>query len=537
MFVTGISCFDGPYASRIDEDHRLRKSALFLSLDYDCTASQLLKREYPKVSQRILSIDASTQPPQALLVEVDGANFQIIEQHTLNLNLDTLDLEEDLTEPVDSLEARKAVNPFDELAKELSHDWDLAGVVFAPKDLIALSLTLPFSSRSDLAQIVDGEVQDLIPFPVEDFHLHYDIRGGKISSDETQGGASSEETEVRVQLLRKEVLNELLLLCKSANIEPSIVTTPGALLPMLIPSEPGLTDQPHAIIRTTSDHVTMSIFANGGYRSEHLFPNVPDLHQVIRELKRCLYWAEHRYKTKIANIFFLGESRYKHLFEQEIQRNFTDIVPPPLTSENSLLCTMAALAVQDGAPYVPKGNLRSGAYGYNAHLRRLLLRAKQIAPVVGLLALLLLVSLSFVYLFRSYQIRRYKEEVQKKIRSVVADLQVPEGAEAAGLRGRIRQLEEQLNALNGIAKTSPLEPLGLLAKYLPQKDGIELDSLSIKGNWIKLKGKAPDHAAVEGIKKDLKRKRRIFCRIKKVKANKSGDRIISFEYAIEMCEE
>jgi type II secretory pathway component PulL len=518
------------------------------------------------VSQRILSIDASAQPPQAVLLEVDGANFQILEQHTLNLDLDSANLNSgnlnsgnlnlDSADPAradrngdqshleDSPQRYKIdeqINPFHQLTKELSQDWDLAGVVFAPKDLIALSLTLPFSSRSDLAQIIEGEVQDLIPFSIEDFHLHYDIRGETPQDQDTQGRAqgttASEETEVRVQLIRKEVINELLQLCKNANIEPSIVTTPGALLPMLIPYEPGLTDQPHAIIRTTSQHITMSIFAGGGYRSEHIFPNLPDLSSVTKELKRCLYWAEHRYQAKIANIFFLGDPQHKRLFEQSLETRFTDITPPPHTSENSLLCTMAALAIQDAAPYVPKGNLRSGAYGYNAHLRRVLLRAKQLAPAAGLLFLSLLVSLSLVYVFRAYQIKKYDEAIQAKIRSVVPDLQVPKGAEAAGLRGRIRQLEEQLKALNGISTTSPLEPLGLLAKYLPQKDGIELDSLSIKGNWIKLKGQAPDHAAVEGIKKELKRKRRIFCRIKKVRANKSGDRIISFEYAIEMCEE
>jgi hypothetical protein len=494
------------------------------------------------VTQRILSIDASISPPQALLLDVDGTSFNIVERYIFdcvpedffvnklsspkassykNSSNDLSSLPNAarqaelshaaLTTPeVDSSSlAVHETNPLTALKLSLAKSWEATVLVIAPTKLLTLNLTLPFSSPKDISQIIAGEIQDNLPLPLDDFHIQYDIRGSY----------GPNLTEVRVQLIEKTLLENLLALCKEAKIEPTLVTTPGSLLPIALSlATEHSQDKPHAILLSQQRSVVLTIYANGSYRSEHIFHHDRNPLSTAPLLKRSIRWAEKRYALDLKSLYFIGTNSEKEGFQRKVNRTLRHVILPARTSTEHLIGTVAAIAVQEDAVKAPLGNLLSGPYATNPLLRFGLQKFKEVVPALLTTLFVILLLLPTVYFFREYQINSYRSALAAKIKSIAPELNAAEGTETAELGGKTRKLEDQLRAMSIFSDLTPLDIMGLLSRFVPKETGVEMNYLSIVGKVVTMRGTAPDHATVEKVKREIKKNERTFCKVKKLLA-------------------
>jgi len=157
--------------------------------------------------QWILGIDFSAQPCELTLSKVEGNLVEIADHRTVDLplladhtllaktdlshfisqpekpNRDDLERESGLAEDVESQQlsddnpTRTLVNAtvakLLDTVSSIENQWTAVSVIIPPHDHLALNLNLPFGDAKNLNRIVDLEVQDVVPFELDDFLVQY----------------------------------------------------------------------------------------------------------------------------------------------------------------------------------------------------------------------------------------------------------------------------------------------------------------------------------------------------------------------------
>lgn len=509
--------------------------------------------------QNILSIDASVNPPQVFLFEVDGVSCTIRERYSLdcdpsdlisyksNANRENESLIESNGNTARIQIEREFVNPLINLKAQIKSSWQYLAIVIPPKDIISLNLALPFLTRRTISQVIEGEVQEQLPLDTDSFHLHFDIQGPFRGSGGERAGETANLVEVKVQLIERDVIESILALTKEVDLEPTLITTPGSLLPLALKitgrnnrplsnQDDQSEERPHAIIDCQERHLTLAIFADGAYRNEYSFETNRKLGPMTSHLIRSLRWAENRYNCTIDLIYVIGLPSEREIIQSALNRKVQPLLLPARVPHQELIGMLAAIAAQEDPPANRPSNLRSGPYTYNPLLTFAISRLSGILPtfIIGVISLIVIGVL--VYLFREYEIDSYQKALGAKIQAVAPELNALAGNEAAALRGRIRQFDEQLKAMSIFSDLTPLDILGLVFKYIPPQDDVEITYLSVEGRNITMRGSAPDHATVEKVTRELRKNGRTFCKLRKQRAMKSSQKTISFEFQFEMCE-
>ncbi len=439
------------------------------------------------------------------------------------------------------------VNPFINLKAQIQSSWEYLAIVIPPKDLISLNLALPFSSQKAIGQVLQGEVQEQLPLDTDSFHLHFDIQGPFRGSGIERTAEAPQLVEVKVQLIERSAIESVLALAKEVGIEPTLITTPGSLLPLVLniagrnnrplSNQDGESEErPHAIIDCQERHLTMAIFADGAYRNEYTFETNRKLGSLAPQLMRNLRWAENRYNCTIDPIYMIGLPSEREVIQSALNRKVLPLLLPARVPHQELIGMLAAIAAQEDPPVNRPSNFRSGPYSYNPLFTFAISKLLGILPSLIISAIALIGISVLVYLFREYQIDSYQKALSEKIRAVAPELNAPTGTEAAALRGQVRQFDDQLKAMSIFSELTPLDVLGLVSKYIPRQDDVEITYLSVEGRNIVMRGTAPDHATVEKVTREIKKNGRTFCKLRKQRAMKSSQKTISFEFQFEMCE-
>jgi len=509
--------------------------------------------------QNILSIDASVNPPQVFLFEVEGVSCTLRERYSLDCDpSELLSYKSNSHRENESLVesngnaalvpvVKEIINPLIHLKAQIQSSWEYLAIVIPPDNLISLNLALPFSSQKAISQVLQGEVQEQLPLDADSFHIHFDIQGPFRSSAGERSADAGNLVEVKVQLIEQSAIESILAITREVGMEPTLITTPGSLLPLalniagrnnrpLSNQDDQPEERPHAIIDCQEQHLTMAIFADGAYRNEYTFETKSKLGSMTSHLIRNVRWAEQRYNCTIDPIYVIGLPSEREVIQSALNRKVHPLLLPARVPHHELIGMLAAIAAQEDPPGNKPSNLRSGPYTYNPLLTFAIGKLIGILPTL-IITLISLIGISVaVYLFREYEIDSYQKALSRKIQAIAPELNAPAGTEAAALRGRIRQFDEQLKAMSIFSDLTPLDVLGLVFKYIPPQDDVEINYISVEGRNITLRGSARDHATVEKVTRELKKNGRTFCKLRKQRAMKSSQKTISFEFQFEMCE-
>ncbi len=139
----------------------------------------------------------------------------------------------------------------------------------------------------------------------------------------------------------------------------------------------------------------------------------------------------------------------------------------------------------------------------------------KVLPYLGGLIVVLLVSAFIAFSIRERQLELLKFTLRLRIQEFVPNFESPEGQEVNTLRRQNKLLDDQLKDLGTTSALNPLQAFSIISRELPAGSNITIRSINLRSNTILISGAAPDYSAVEKVERMLKRRKDLFCRIKK----------------------
>jgi hypothetical protein len=168
--------------------------------------------------------------------------------------------------------AKESIERLTATIRSLPREWTGASVIIPPHDHLALNLNLPFGDSKNLDRIVDLEVQDVVPFELDDFVVQYSPLGPS-----SLGGAAlavndqpTPSYDVHVGLMPRLFVRNLLFFCKAVGIEPNIITVPSSALASVYHLGKDFFKTNSAVVFNRGDEFSMAVFINGEVRVERV---------------------------------------------------------------------------------------------------------------------------------------------------------------------------------------------------------------------------------------------------------------------------
>lgn len=509
--------------------------------------------------QNVLCIDTSLEPAEARILSVQGRNVKLLERATCDLkglfdpeNLARLETEnvseseetnaseatEDKTENETS-EKESATNVLLELTESLKNSWTNSIVVLPPKDYHSLNIELPFTDPKNINKVLNLQVQDLVPFDLSEFVVQTPPITAKLANG---------NYDVHVNLMPKTYISNALKLCRSANLEPMIIATPGGILNSVYHLAPDYLSDNSAVVFERENSFYIVIAFDGVVRGDRLIrpANVTpgaDSDEVLQntlftQLKLTIAAFERRYQRSLKNVYLINSKISSYKMQQVLGRAVEELSIAELienADKDNDLVALGAIFLQDNAPPATLHNFRAGEFAYSLQLGELWRGLKQLLPHIILALLTVIIGATLLYLVRAANISSYENAFREEIKKVAPDINLIEGREIESLQGAIGSLNEQLRTFGSPTQYSPLDSLLEISEALPKTPGLEIREAEIRGNSVTLKGYGPSYQSIERIKVALRRKKSISSRIKD-NIKKAGRNRYQFTFEIQLYE-
>lgn len=527
--------------------------------------------------QWILSIDLSAQPCDISLSSVEGNQVEVATASTVSLpilseqealckedlrplfeaiaaqsekkvskiadrdeNEDAPDSEKETEGAPSSSDGPIRSHPLYEVAREsisrlqeamsACGEWTAVSVIIPPHDHLALNLNLPFGDAKNLDRIVDLEVQDVVPFELDDFLVQYAPLGPM-----TQGGAALDIREsaavsydVHVGLMPRVFVRNILYLCKAAGVEPNIMTVPSSVLGSVYHLARDFFTTDSAVVFNRGDEFSMAVFINGEVRVERVLyasklvgansseTNEHPLKAVFTALKLMLAAAERRYNTRVENVYLLGRevkgSNVQQLFGRPIHGlQMKDLIK----SEGAIggLSPLGAPFAADESSLTPLSNFRSREFSFTPKIGEFLRAFVGTTRYLQLACGAIIIAVLSTYLVRAYTIRAIQSSLTEQIATVIPGFTAPPSEIRSALIKAESKLTEELGVLASPAKVSPLDALLEILKLLPQNENITITAIKISGTKAQVMGTAPQLSAIEVVGKALRANNGVFSKV------------------------
>ena len=409
-------------------------------------------------------------------------------------------------------------------------EWTAVSVIIPPHDHLALNLNLPFGDAKNLDRIVDLEVQDVVPFELDDFLVQYAPLGPM-----TQGGAALDMKEsaavsydVHVGLMPRVFVRNILYLCKAADIEPNIMTVPSSVLGSVYHLARDFFTTDSAVVFNRGDEFSMAVFINGEVRVERVLyasklvgapspdTNEHPLKAVFTALKLMLAAAERRYNTRVENVYLLGRevkgSNVQQLFGRPIHGlNLRDFIKSDGATGG--LSPLGAPFAADESSLTPLSNFRSREFSFTPKIGEFLRAFVGTTRYLQLALGAIIIAVFSTYLVRAYTISAIQSSLTQQIATVIPGFTAPPSEIRSELLKAEAKLTEELGVLASPAKVSPLDALLEILKLLPQSENITITAIKISGTKAQVMGTAPQLSAIEAVGKALKANNGVFSKV------------------------
>ncbi len=502
--------------------------------------------------QPVLVIDLTKDPSVALVVDASGPDCDVLERVQAPLGeylaaycprIDEIpgDGGDEAAEPE---KIEESAPPIKELVEKLTVEWTNCIIIVPPLDYVSLTLRTPFGDPKRLAQILALEIQDTVPFELDDMHLHYSATRRPTDPD----------YDIHVALFPKSALDGLLAACHEAEVDPVVIIPAVAALELIYKS---LADAPAdtAFLYSDYPHFAIGLFADGRLcveKESHAMLAEGDggdkdefIKSTLNDFRAFLRSFEQQRELEINHLLVLGELPPKGALDELFRKQ--EILKCPLPERSScreLLAQKAALFGLDRKPPVPLVNFRTGAYAAGIRWRDFFGGLEQLIPYFAAFIGCLVIGLCGTYYARKAHLESVRAATVNQIRDVIPSIDPNTEKPSDFVRAEISSIQRQLRDLGSPFKVSPLDALVEISKDLQKRGGSTITRIDIVGDRITLEGTAPNYSSIENIEKTLKneksskKKKRTYCDVKN-EVNSSGPGntgTLRFSFRVELCE-
>ncbi len=467
--------------------------------------------------QNVLSIDASTNPAEALVVGIDGQNISVLEQHFCHATSD-----------------HDALSQLKEIISTIKTPWNNSILFLPGNDHISLNLSLPFGEGKQLSKIIEMEVQDVVPFEVDEFSLHHRHVGSLPDGDQ----------DIHVALYPKSKLASVIEESRAAEVEPLIITTPGSALQGLYETHGESLEANTAVILEHPDTVYLGIIVGKKLISDRSLPrnaySTAASSLINADIELAIRAAEERYGITFDTIYHFSDDTVPTLRSapnRVVKQLSVLTLFPSIGKKVSPIALLGALFAQDfPAPQI-LSNFRTRDFAYAPRLSELKRGLSDLAPYLITLILVALVALFTWYWVRNHRIQTLRSTVVSEINSIIPDFSAPEGEEATALQKHASTLQDLLKDLGSPLASSPLDILSIISEDLASVDGVATTRITVKNGEVRIDGTVPNYKTLDRLESTFKRRKNIFCRVKN-SAPSAGSRenTRDFQMTLGLCE-
>lgn len=504
--------------------------------------------------QNILTIDTSSDPAVATVVEVSDRQLKVLESYSAPISpafsviTNGFPADQDDQDGVGTYtDHLKTIfegeqTALKELLNKIKTPWYGSVLIISPKDQITLNLDLPFNEDKQLAQILEMEVQDLVPFDLSEFVIDNSCTG------ERPDGLF----DIYVTLAPEALIKQVLEFCRSTGFEPHVVTTPGSNLEAFfhlykgkVPRSSGaLLFDRHAcyfcasidgeIVATRTIRLPERGSQTEQERAEKL---------LSTRMKSTVSSIERRYRAHIEQIYLVGHNPFSDSVLQALNIPVEQVDTSQTVMSREQIDSPGALAAIFALDYKAPTlltNFRTGPFGFNPKLRLALAATKKLLPYLAGLLLAGILSLFGLFYIREYKIAELQNAIRTEIKTALPGEPLTEGRELQALQTAEAVLNGQLSSLGSLTADSPLDIFLKLTSDIHdarrRAPDLDITKLKIAGNKVTFDGKAPDYSHVENLERTLKRQK-AYCQVlRKTSGSRVQGSTRTFSFELTLCE-
>lgn len=504
--------------------------------------------------QTVLSIDTTCEPNKICVIEFDGRKIEVIESKEIAAQTESQELPDQTTQSHNLDQLAIENSPFKNALKELKSNWSSAILVVPSKVHLTLNLDLPFSDPKKINKILPSEIQDLVPFEVNDF-----LVSSKILIANTSNSA---ESQVHVSLAPRQQIKDVLATCKNANIEPVIIAPISSILAGAYEIAPEYFSKNSCLIWAEEPNYCMCLSIDGQVVQERVVAAAKEsvdsveqqnedlegarqdfLINLAREFRLTIAAAERRYSKSFDTIYVFADEQTALQIQIGLGRSVELVKLSEFIKNQSQISSISVL----GAIYALPANVtkiltnyRVGDFAYSPQLKEVLAGIKSLLPYIFATLISFVLATSIIYFMRASRLEKLQEQLQSQVNQFSPDANYQSGLEVAFIQGRIRELEQSLRDLGSLSKLSPLDSFLEISKTLPEVNSdISIYNVNIKDNRIRLKGNAALYQHIDNLEKGIKANKSAFCEVTRKDSTAQGissNSKLGFEFIISICE-
>lgn len=501
---------------------------------------------------QVLCIDLSSEPARVALVGIEQRKLSVLqsEQFSLAEAVDLTTLSHIIvTEPrrgesggeipADGEQSQQpetreawAIEPLVEAISRFPDTWTNSVLIAPMNEYLSLNLTLPFGDTKSLLKILDLEVQDVVPFEVEEFA----VEGHSLSA------LGPGQFDIHVSLAPKRFIRNLLLLCQASGIDPSIVTTPCSALAVLPHLAPDYFRDTYALISITPQGVYICAAIDGLIRADKTISakkdSTTDSTWFMSELKLAILAWEKKYARTFNTVYVSAGKKIIAELQQTLGRNVETLELADFISSGDKTAApgaLPALFADNDDPIIPLSNFRVREFSFRPNWGALIRALGGIRHyLLGALGLFLL-SIFLTYQIRELQISRLQDTIREQLKATIPNLTSTEGQEMTAFKASLDQLTKELESIGSSSEGSPMNILIELTKDFAALNDVTLNDVDIRTDRVLLDVTVPDYAAADRVERALKKKRDLYRRIRKDASNyNSSNNGINFNFELKL---
>lgn len=476
--------------------------------------------------EKVLTIDASVNPIELVVLGVEktpehtpaSEGITILEAVRVNYDPESSSLGAAICLAGESLDG----------------EWDTSILIVDGTDHISLNITLPFSDSRKVSKLIEPEVQDLLPFDLDDCVVSY----------QHVGSTPDAQSDFHVEVLPSSTLNETVSSLKGTRFEPRLVTTPGNILGGLY--ELFRRDlEPTALIVFESDHwIYLGVCINGQYVTERSIGIKNFLShsssQLAALIESAIRTIEARYQITLPLVYRIiqsGTSLYEIPDHRTVKELSMVTLFPRAHTKISVLHLIAAPFARDYPAPKLLGNFRVGNFKYRPSFQEAFKGVRNLLPLTTGLLIVVLIGLTSWYLSRQYTLRTLQTTLTKTIAEEVPSFTSEPGREAEMLQTMSQTLQDALKELGSPLGAPPLKILAEISEDFSSIEGVHVTRVSIRNGEVKIDGSVPNYKNLNRLEATLKKRRNLFCKTKTDSPTAgSRDNTRDFQMILTLCE-
>ncbi len=409
----------------------------------------------------------------------------------------------------------KVITDHPSLEELLELDIDRALAVLPSRRMLFENIDLPFHDPKKVEKILPLQVQDLLPFEIDNF----------IVDAVSLGQKENNQYEYLASLVPSEDVSSALSVFSQLGIDPKMLTSYSSALTALAKLCPSYLTGSFGILLLDDNHCSLALFVQNELkhlRELTIEGNGEDLQALSKDIRCSLAHIERSAHETFEKIYLVGQQDLLAQVAKFLGRpvemldisSYVSMDSSLDISANDIVWAVGLFASELAKPHATQLiNYRQGRFAYRPIWGNLIAALREEWASFTFLSVAFLLWVGSVFFASRSTLTQIDDRIQSEVRRVFPTANIPQQGEVEFLKEEVGKLEQQLRGLGSLSSLSPLESLKALSELLGEDLDITVDSLRLRLTSIQMQGSVSSTPAVGRLQGALEKQKDRFCKV------------------------